>query len=308
MCPSVRLVGEVLPATAGTHTTDKPCIPNMGVILDRWQLKAGGQLVDENLNTESNTMLKNLKGSGMTIIADNDTVAPLAALQPQDYQSLPYSRVNYNATSTTWSKFSVPLQVDESELFGPINQDQPKRTTVLLPLSKMPKAILSVYFKTTGGEVVTFCGASPADSVASYQLRNVRLEMQYVASPTLDRQLNAGGWSATFRSHQYTQFTVANTGAGSKISLQVPSSFNSVSHVMAKFRARDYSDARVENRHQLSSAGCSEISALNVRVNGQPRYPEDLDSQGALSELNKVSLSYLAMCVGVVGLLVFCFC
>ncbi len=289
VAPSLRLVGEILPETSGTFATDKPAVPNVGAILDRFQLKAGGQLVDEDLNLDSNILLQNLRGSGMLIAQGDDDTTPSVPLQPADYAQMPYSRVDVPASATTWSDFSIPLQGHTSQLFGPADPANPQETTVLLPLDKMPKTILSVYFKTDGGTCIDFVGASAAGgSVATYQLRNVRLEVQYVASPTLSRDLVQNGFSATFRSHQYTQFQIPSTAAGGKISLQIPSSFNSVSHVMGKIRSRTYGTPTSQNRQQYSSAGCSAIQTQNIRINGAPRYLEDLDAIGALSELKKI--------------------
>ena len=73
-------------------------------------------------------------------------------------------------------------------------------------------------------------------------------------SPSLYAAVISQGWSATFRSSLYFTANIQPQLAGTTLSIQIPSSFNSVSHIMGIIqRPADLTDLKQPNRKFLGS-------------------------------------------------------
>ena len=241
-----------------TFANLKPKITKLFTILQRHSFRVGGQLVDECLNSNINCLHWNVKSNSL-----------------EDLQIEPYGNGQYiaGATAPAYRAFRIPLHLHDSFLFGvPRTLKNLNAADVhAIPLWMMAKNQLDIYFDNPMNVVAHDPKYEPEGTVLtpSYQLSNLHLETYWLRSPSLSAKVRAQGWAATFRSSLPLTVAVQPQLAGTTLSIQIPSSFNSVSHIMAVIqRPGDLIDIRTE-----------------PQVSWQPR-TQDSDKHSSQSQLN----------------------
>jgi hypothetical protein len=162
-----------------------------------------------------------------------------------------------------------------------------------MPIWMMPKNQLDIYFDNPINVVSHDPEYSPEGKVLtpSYQLNNLHLETYWLSSPSLSQRVRSQGWSAVFRSSLPLTIGIAPQGANTKFTVQIPTSFNSVSHIMAVIqRPEDLIDLAIPNRKFLGSPELGIPTRTQVLVNSVQVYQEPLNNNGSdlQRELNKI--------------------
>jgi len=140
--------------------------------------------------------------------------------------------------------------------------------------------------------VVSRANVTPDGTLTpSYQLNNLHLETYWLSSPSLAQRVKSQGWSAVFRSSLPLILGLNPVGANTTITVKIPSSFNSVSHIMAVIqRPADLINLTNANRKFLGSVELGIPSSTQVRVNSIQVFQEPLQNNGSdlQRELNKI--------------------
>jgi hypothetical protein len=258
----------------------KPSISKLFTILRRHSFRVGGQLVDECLNSNINCLHWNVKSNSL-----------------EDLQIKPYGEGHAWAgqTAPAYRAFCIPLYLHDSFLFGVprATKDLNAADVHVIPLWMMAKNQLEIYFDNPMNVVSYDASYTPEGTVftPSYQLSNLHLETYWLRSPSLSAKVRTQGWAATFRASLPVTIAVQPQLAGTTLSIQIPSSFNSVSHIMAVIqRPGDLIDLSVLNRKFLGSPELGIPTSTQVRVNSIQVFQEPLGNNGSdlQRELNKI--------------------
>jgi len=264
---------------ADTFANLKPAIPKLFTILQRHSFKVGGQVVDECLNSNINCLHWNVKSNSL-----------------EDLQIKPYGEGDYisGSTAPSYRAFRIPLHLHDSFLFGVprATKDLHDADVHAIPLWMMAKNQLDIYFDNP----VHVVSQDPAyeekgNLTPSYQLSNLHLETYWLRSPSLSAKVKTQGWAATFRSSLPVSVAVQPQLAGTTLSVQIPSSYNSVSHIMAVIqRPGDLTMLARRNKKFLASTELGIPTSTQVRVNSIQVFQEPLGNNGSdlQRELNKI--------------------
>jgi len=263
-----------------TFANLKPAIPKLFTILQQYRFRVGGQIVDECTNSNLNCLHWNCKTNSI-----------------EDLQIQPYGDGSFVAGKTApfYRAFRIPLQLHDSFLFGVARATKELRDADVhaMPIWMMPKNQLDIYFDNPANVVSHDPEYEPEGKVLtpSYQLNNLHLETYWLSSPSLSARVRSQGWSAVFRSSLPLTMGIAPQGAGTKFTVQIPSSFNSVSHIMAVIqRPEDLLDLAIPNRKFLGTPELGIPTRTQVLVNSVQVYQEPLNNNGSdlQRELNKI--------------------
>jgi len=156
----------------------------------------------------------------------------------------------------------------------------------VLPVGRMPKMILSLYF-TAASFNMYYAGAAIGTVSLSYALDNLNLQLREIASPTLNKALSNGmSWCSR---EWYYQTISMSTSA--KQSLQIPTSFKYVRGLVFVIR-------QLSNIQNITPTGInklveydpevSNIQLLNVKINTIRRQLQDFTSFQWLYELKRM--------------------
>jgi hypothetical protein len=284
LCDTIFLSGNVQATIASTSGSDtyallKPGITNLLSILQRHEFKVGSQLVDECRSSNLNCLHWQCKTNSL-----------------EDLQNVPYGQCSYitGATAAAYRAFRIPLQNHDSELFGVgrVMKDFSKDDVHAIPLWLVAKNELNIWFDYPANVVSMDPTYSQVGTLTpSYQLQNLHLETYWMESPSLWSQVTSQGWSATFRSSLYFTANIQPQLSGTTLSIQIPSSFNSVSHIMGIIqRPADLTDLKQPNRKFQGSSELGIPTSTQVRINSIQVYQEPLGNNGSdlQRELNKL--------------------
>jgi len=245
-------------------------------ILQQFDFIVGGRLVEQQLNCDFSLIQKNLDGSGQLAAS----AADISLLQPTDLRYTPQSIVRATGANAVYKKFQIRLQVKKNSLFGYADEKDAK-TDVMLPLFAFPRTQLTLFFKRALDVVTTdTVGQNP-----SYVLRNLQLSCSYIESESLMAKMMQTGFRGVWESYSYMRMNIGTASGGSRISLQMPSSFASVNSVVGRFKVDGNYDETNEDRNKLGAGTVGFIDSANIRLNSKRRYREDLDGFDVLREL-----------------------
>ena len=281
---SVYLSGLIQVDITSTDAADtfallKPEIPKIFTILQSHRFRVGGQVVDECLNSNLNCIHWNVKSNSL-----------------EDLQIQPYGDGSYitGATTKAYRAFRIPLQLHDSFLFGVARASKSLNEADVhaIPLWMMGKNQLDIYFDNPTYVVNYDPGYEPEGTLTpSYQLANLHLETYWLRSPSLSAKVRTQGWAATFRSSLPLSVAVQPRLAGTTLSIQIPSSYNSVSHIMAVIqRPGDLIDLAQNFRKFIGSSELGIPTSTQVRVNSVQVFQEALGNNGSdlQREMNKI--------------------
>ena len=139
--------------------------------------------------------------------------------------------------------------------------------TGILPVGKMAKMILSVYF-TPASFCMYYAGTALGTISLNYTIDNLQLQVIEVASPTLQQALSNSSLQWCSREWYYQSLQLLGS---SKQSLQVPCSFKYVRGLIFVLRRnQDIQDITPTGINKMVeySPNVSNIVQLNVRING----------------------------------------
>jgi len=280
---SLYLSGFIQTTIASTDVLDtftvlEPGIPRIFTILQQHRFKVGGQLVDECTNDNLNCLHWNCKTNSL-----------------EDLQIQPFGDGNYiaGAVAPAYRAFRIPIQQHDSFLFGTSRtlRDPSAADVHAIPMWMLPKNQLDFFFDLPIN-VVSRANVVPAGTLTpSYQLQNLHLETYWLTSPSLAQRVKSQGWSAVFRSSLPLTLGMSPVGANTKITIQIPTAFNSVSHIMAVIqRPADLISLTNGNRKFLGSNELGIPNSTQVRVNSIQVFQEPLQGNGSdlQRELNKI--------------------
>lgn len=278
---SIELVGEIQvsaesdgvgedydylqPSVGGDYT-------GVNLIVDRMQTFIGSSLLDESLNQK---LL-----SSMNIGLKTN---PIWRLTQEPYENA--GKALTGDTAATWRKFRMRLAYRNAELYGSTSEVLLSQDFII-PVSIAPKIQLDLFFSPPEQIVSVNPAAIGTITNVTYKLRNLELDCLYLDSKVLRQQLASPiPWSVTWDAHLYSEQAIP-AGTSGKISLNLPSSYQQLSHVMTIFQKNnDQNDTTVANRIINASDELTEIQSANCRVNGINRYLEHLHAVDVYREI-----------------------
>ena len=120
----------------------------------------------------------------------------------------------------------------------------------------------------------------------TYTLSNLRLNLLYMYSDGFYNEVSRIGWSASFRAQYWSQQPLAPLTAGSQYTLQIPSNYQSVSHLMLRIqRQADLTNMQLPLRAFQSSPELSTVTSWQVLFNSNTVFQEPLVGEDLLREL-----------------------
>ena len=262
-----------------TYANLQPAIPKIFTILRQHRFRVGGQIVDECTNSNINCLDWNVKSNSI-----------------EDLQIQPFGDGSFIAGTVVpaYRAFRIALQYHDAHLFGISRTSKnPNEADVhAIPLWMMPKNQLDIFFDVPNNVVSQISSyAALGTLTASYQLNNLHLETYWLQSESLANKVRAQGWAATFRSTLPYTVSVNPQLAGTTLSVQIPSSYNSVSHIMAVIqRPGDLLDLKLAARKFLGSVELLIPTSTQIRVNSVQVFQEPLANNGSdlQREMNKL--------------------
>lgn len=281
--------GEILidiKSTSGSDTFAnlKPSCPNLTPLFTRFLMTAGGiQIHDQLAMQQLNPLMFSLKSNSIEDLA---------------YSVYGNAEYTTGATAASWKRFKLPVAQKSNQLFG--YQENMKSWSsadvILLPLFMLPPITIEVYFSLPSQFVSRDPTYTPVGTLtAQAQVRNLIFDMYLVYAPSLESYYRRNGFSCVYQAYQPVSFNIPPTPANSQITIQLPSSFASLSHVIGQFQiASDLTDLSKVSRAFQGSAQIDGPSSVNILLNSDRRFTQDLDqgSTAGLEQQNLVTLFY----------------
>lgn len=235
------------------------------VTIDRIRLLSGSLEVDDQQDFRlQSQMLYNLRKN------------PVTDLVYQPYSS---TNVQYQAgeTESSFKKVRVYLGYVNSQLFGGGNNIYPETIdNFLLPAFAMPQLNLEIYW-TQPSRCVSVAPGLVGNITPALRIRDLKMQCWYVKSDQLMSEFKQQGSTITFSSSLTSQVALP-AGVSGNISVNLPSSFQSVSHLMTILqRPADDQDLPNVNRISYCTPEMSKIEQINTKINSVNRVQQPFE-------------------------------
>lgn len=198
----------------------------------------------------------------------------------EDLQIQPYSAAPWISGSTgpSFKSFTLNLNYRDNMFGGCPNmlKNWDMSTPQLIPLYIMPKITVVITWSNTNTFVSTYPGYTPVGTLSTQTtLQNLHMELYLVSSKSLMNYIQQNGWSSCFQSYAALTSTIPPTPALNELSLQIPSSYASLSHVLGNFqRQGDLINLALPNRCFVGSPEIDNCGSVNVRRNSDETMSE----------------------------------
>ena len=277
-CSSLELTGQIwvnATNTAGDGFGEiRPEVKYVYEILDNFKFLVASKKLEEQLDCDVNHTHIDLEKNSVNLP------------EFETYQTAPFT---LGDTAASWKDFRIRLQYSSSELLGP-SVDMDDANNVVLPVWLLGQARLEIYFRPSNRVVSVNADAVQTGMTSNYQIRNVYLDSTWITSPSKTASItrNPDGFNVTWQAHQYAQYTIPATAASTKVSTNLPSSFQNVSDVLVLYQnATQFTDLTEPERNHEAGSEVGKLVTMNTRVNSRLRYMEDLKASDVYRELLK---------------------